>query len=125
PDTVRPGGKFVMRNEPALVSAPCTVKPSEEIAVPTVPLTDELLTTKCVAPASECTAPSAAADTTAERSTCPSGELATSSSATAATRTTGVRCKNAMSSAPGTLSQRSRLVDAIAHAFDEARGLIF
>jgi hypothetical protein len=111
PEKVTPGGiDPPIVHDAGAPRAPCTVNSTWVIAVPAVALSGLLseLVLSVVAPAIECIAPREAATAAAERRTSPSGEEAANCSAVAATRTTGVRCKSAISSAPGRLSQPRR-----------------
>src|ERR1051326_7445192 len=96
PSTVNPGGSCPEKvKDPAGAGAPVAVKFTAVIGVPTVPFTFVGDTTSWVAPASEFTAPRETSAAAADFSTAPTGEAMTISSATAATRTTGVRCSSA------------------------------
>src|SRR5687768_5478965 len=76
PLTLRPGGKSVIRNEPAGVDAPVTENTRGAKPVPTVPVAGEgRLNVNCVAPASACALPSDASVTTADRNTAQPGAI--------------------------------------------------
>jgi hypothetical protein len=110
PDTESPGGMVPdTRNDAGGVCAPVTVRATGVIAVPAVArsglATDAL---SCVAPASECSAPSDATAVRTLRSTCPTGEPTKADSAAVATRSTGVRCNTATRIAAGRLSHARR-----------------
>src|SRR5262245_4330721 len=104
---VRPGGSApLIRYEPAGIAAPVPVNATGVMAVPTVPVTLLLLTTNCVAPASECIAPREAAAAAADLSNDTMREGAIASPATAVRRRAGVRCKRSSNQAAEKFSQR-------------------
>jgi hypothetical protein len=115
--STRPGGIDPVTIHEPTFAVLVIVKPMGVIATPTVasksgsePVgfgVSELA--RIVAPATESMAPRDAATAAADFRSAPTGNAATSSSATAATRGTGVRCRSATSVAVDRLIQPKRL----------------